>query len=129
MISQKNFGLSVPAGPPQEVTGEAVSSTGIRLTWAPPLPEAQNGIVQQYIINITEAETGELLNFLTDGMDQLLIVNSLHPYYTYICVIAAYTVGVGPGAYVEVTTDEEGKFRLFLTVLVYHLVLVFYSSS
>ena len=41
-------------------------------------------------------------------MDSLLIVNFLHPYYTYQCNISAETIGPGPAANVNVTTRQEG---------------------
>ena len=99
---------SVPTGSPQDVIAVAVNSSSIRLTWAPPLPEEQNGVITAYHLTVTEAETGEVLSFETHGLDTLLIVNSLHPYYTYYCTVAAFTVGLGPSASVDVQTLEEG---------------------
>ena len=89
----------MPTGTPQNYEAVAVSSTSIRLTWAEPRFEEQNGVIQAYYITITELETSTTLDFEADGTDTLLIVNSLQPFYNYNCTIAAFTVGVGPTAY------------------------------
>ncbi len=111
MITVTPLFLSIiaPSGPPLDFAAEAVSSTSVRLSWAPPLPGDQNGVVVRYYINITEAETGDLLQLEADGTDVVVIINSLHPHYTYVCVIAAFTIGLGPSAHAEVITDSEGK--------------------
>ena len=94
-------------GAPQSFTAVAVSSSSISLTWAGPIPEEQNGIIQAYHINVTELETGEVLIFQTNGTATLMIINSLHPFYTYNCTVAAYTIGLGPSAYTEIRTFSE----------------------
>ena len=98
----------VPSGIPTNVRGIAISSTSIKLTWEPPQPEDQNGIIQAYNITITEVLTGRMMYFREGGMDSLLIVNFLHPYYTYQCSISAETIGPGPAANISVTTRQGG---------------------
>jgi len=99
----------VPSGTPTNVRVVAISSSSIRLTWEPPRPEDQNGVILAYNITITEAETGRVTYFQKEGTESLLIVNFLHPYYTYQCSISAETVGPGPPAFASVTTHQEGK--------------------
>ena len=99
---------AVPSGTPTNVRVVAVSSTSIRLTWDPPQPEDQNGVIQAYNIIITELVTERMMYFREGGMDSLLIVNFLHPYYTYQCSISAETIGPGPAANISVTTHQEG---------------------
>ena len=54
-------------------------------------------------------ETGRLLSF-TAVNTTILSVPTLHPFYTYTCIVAAVTVGVGPySATVEVELPEDGK--------------------
>ena len=79
--------------------------------WDPPLPDAQNGVIIGYIINVTVLETGEMFQLLSDT--DSLGLNFLRPFTTYICVIAAQTaVGVGPYSITyQVTTLEDGKLR------------------
>ena len=86
-----------------------MSSSRIRLTWAAPIPEEQNGIIQAYHISITELETGEVLRFQTNGTATIMNINSLHPFYTYNCTVAAYTIGLGPSAYTKTQTFSERK--------------------
>ena len=98
---------AVPSGTPTNVQGIAISSTSIRLTWEPPRPEDQNGVIQAYNITIIEVVTGSTVYF-RNGMNFILTVNSLHPYYTYQCSISAETIGPGPAAKVRVTTQQGG---------------------
>ena len=99
---------AVPSGTPTNVQGIAISSTSIRLTWEPPRPADQNGVIQAYNIIITEVVTGRMMRFREGGINFLLTVNSLHPYYTYQCNISAETIGHGPAANVSVTTQQGG---------------------
>ena len=102
--------LPVPSGPPQELTGVPLGATSIQITWQPPLPEEQNGIIREYRITVTGVENGQILDYRKDGSDSVLIVSSLHPYYNYQCSVSAVTLGDGPAAYVVVTTDERGGY-------------------
>ena len=104
-----NFCPVVPTGPPQGVEVQSETSTTLVLSWQPPAPENQNGIIVHYKVNITEMETGRLLSF-TAVNTTTLSVNMLHPFYTYTCIVAAVTVGIGPySATVEVELPEDGK--------------------
>ena len=42
-------------------------------------------------------------------VDSLLLVDSLRPYRTYQCTIAAFTIAIGPEAIAEATTFQEGN--------------------
>ena len=99
---------AVPSGTPTNVQGVAISSTGIRLTWEPPQAGDQNGVIQAYNISITEILTGSMMYFKKGGMNFILIVNSLRPYYTYQCSISAETIGPGPAENISVTTHQGG---------------------
>ena len=99
----------VPTGPPQAVEVRSDNSTTLVLSWQPPATENQNGIIVHYIVNITEMETGRLLSFTTVNTTTLS-VPMLHPFYTYTCIVAAVTVGVGPySTTVGVELPEDGK--------------------
>jgi len=75
--------------------------------WQSPLSEDQNGIIRQYLVMITEEDTGRQFQ-LTSPVDHIL-VNFLHPFYTYISTVAATTVHTGPhSAPLSVTTLEAG---------------------
>ena len=87
-----------------------MSSTIITLFWDPPPADAQNGIITQYRINITEVETGRFFTLFSTTTS--VNVTTLHPYYTYNCVIAAATmIGVGPyTSVITVVTLQDGTF-------------------
>ena len=97
-----------PTGVPQNVIAGAASSTSITLRWEAPSADLQNGIIRSYNISVVELETGRVWLFTTNNVDRLLVVNQLHPFYTYNCTIAAYTVGPGPSSFVSVQTLPEG---------------------
>ena len=96
------------------------NSTTLVLSWQPPAPENQNGIIVHYIVNITEMETGRSLSF-TSANTTILSVPALHPFYTYTCIVAAVTVGVGPySAAVEVELPEDSK-QVYSVLLLLHI--------
>ena len=99
---------AVPTGVPQFLVAEAVSSSSIRITWAPPPEEQQNGVIRSYYINVTEVPTGSVREMVAHGDESIEIVNQLHPYYLYTCAVAAYTVGLGPAAFTQALTYPAG---------------------
>ena len=105
------FQSIVPAGVPQNVEAEAVSASSIVISWQPPSPELQNGIITAYNITVLEVETGDVFTYETHGSDIIFIVNSLHPYYWYNCSVAAYTIGQGPSSFAVVRTHAQGKYN------------------
>ena len=74
-----------------------------------PLAEEQNGVITSYRITITETGSGEVLQKTTSASDSLIIVNLLRPHFLYQCTIAAFTNAIGPEAYDQVTTLQEGN--------------------
>ena len=102
-----------PSGPPLNVAIRTVNSTTIQVTWAPPAPENQNGIITLYNINVTVSPTngGFTLNTSTTSLN----VTGLHPHYTYTFAVTAVTIRPGPYSEPQaITTPEDCKF-LFLT--------------
>ena len=99
----------MPTRAPQSVEAVAVSSSSIVITWIPPLPEQQNGVIRSYYINVTELPTGIIREIVAHGDESIEIVNLLHPYYVYECAIAAFTVGLGPPAFAQALTDPAGN--------------------
>lgn len=85
-----------------------ITSTSISLQWSPPVEMFWNGIIREYLINITEYDTGIILAY--HSMTTSITVSSLHPYYTYLGQISAFTVGYGPFTDVfQVTTLQNCK--------------------
>ena len=74
----------------------------IFLSWSPPLARYQNGIIRGYYVyvdlNSTEAELSDAnsTTFEYTTQDQHLLIDSLHPFAVYTCIVAAYTVERGP---------------------------------
>ena len=83
------------------------------LTWEPPAFDQQNGVITGYIISVSVLETNE--TFLLYSNTTYLIVTSLKPFRTYVCIIAAQTgVGTGPfGTQFVLNTPEDGMKYLF----------------
>ena len=70
---------------PINLTGVAVSSTAIYLSWS--LPAVQGISISHYIMEIVELETSHSWTFHAAQTRANII--SLHPYFTYECRVAA----------------------------------------
>lgn len=104
--------LTVPTAPPASVNVTSVNPYVISLQWQPPPPVHQNGMIQYYIVDVSETNTGRFWTFYS--VDPSLLVSALHPYYMYECDIAAITTGTGPFASVTIQTNEAGKLLILL---------------
>ena len=99
---------SAPSAPPDDVQVTAGDSRTLQLSWQPPSNRSRNGIIQRYVINITELETS--YSFQLETTDLFVVANDLHPYYQYSCSVAAETVGLGPfSVAVIIQLPEDGK--------------------
>ncbi len=88
--------------------GQTNSSDTIFVSWAPPSFEHQNGMIQSYIINVTEVETGTTRRHTSFTTTATLF--SLHPYYRYEIQVSAVTVAAGPySELIVVQTNADGK--------------------
>lgn len=68
-------------------------------------------MIREYRINITEAESGTLLQYMVEADSREFVLGSLQPFHTYHCIIVAYTVGISPTtAIITVRTDEDGEY-------------------
>ena len=99
---------SVPSLPPRNVQGSVASSTNILLTWEAPVSSGQNGIIQHYVVRVTEVET--MREFLLTSVTTSISAVDLHPYYTYSFTVAAVTIGQGPSTpALSLQTLEDGE--------------------
>ena len=97
-----------PSAPPQSLSGIAVSSTVVTLTWSSPPLSDINGIIRNFMIRIRETETNQMWIFQTTN--SYINITSLHPYYNYECEVATHTVATGPYTNpVSVQTMEAGN--------------------
>lgn len=72
----------------------SIDPTSVLLTWDSPVLEEQNGVIQEYLVNVTVSETGE--HFQLQYPASPATISDLHPYYTYNIFVAAVTVATGP---------------------------------
>ena len=115
------FISTAPTAPPQVVQARSENSTTLVLSWQPPPLDNQNGIIANYTVNITETETGTIFSVV--AATTTVNLSSLHPFYSYSCVVAAVTVDLGPfSAPVVLEMPEDGRYTHELT---YHLAVVF----
>ena len=103
---------TVPSGTPRNFIASATSPFEAAFSWVPPPADEQNGIIANYVINITEDNTGKEFQVSTSNTS-LTIDDNLQPYYTYICAISAETsVGEGPfSSDISFTTHEHGRLE------------------
>jgi len=115
--SSFTFQSVAPSAAPVSPSGQAIGTTTIMLTWSPPPAEDQNGIIRNYVINITELETGMAFHYTSSSTS--ILVYSLHPFYRYVVTIAAVTVGQGPATIAfTVQTWEDGMFAKYARPLI-----------
>ena len=107
---------SAPSGPPQNVVARATNSSTLIISWAPPVAERLNGLIQRYQISITGLETRTSEQFSTT--EESIVIANRHPYYRYSYMVAAVTTGQGPYSTATlVRMPEAGK-----CTLAWHLV-------
>jgi len=85
-----------------------VSSKSAHLSWEPPNPGEQNGVLTGYFVNITSTDGDGFQFFSVSNQPR---VDSLNPHRTYFITVAAVTgAGIGPSSpAVTATTLEDGK--------------------
>ena len=94
-----------PSSSPQHPRAIALNHTSIYITWNPPLLHDHNGIIREYRVNITEAGTNNLTEYVINQTK--LIVTGLKPFHFYHCSIVAVTVDEGPySVSISVLTEE-----------------------
>ena len=113
-----NIFCTAPSAPPSNFSFISMSSTTITLSWDPPLSDQTNGYIQHYVITVTEHETTSEIQEQSNYTQVTL--QSLHPYYTYTCRVAAVTTGSGPyTGNITIQLPEDGKISLNNNVLLY----------
>ena len=102
------FYNAVPSGYPQNFEAVANSSRSASFAWDPPLAEEQNGIIINYVVNVTAIETAEMFQLFSET-NSILVAN-LSPFTTYSCFISASTsIGNGPfSTIITLRTPEDG---------------------
>ena len=95
----------VPVVAPDNVSILAINATTIYLSWNGVISLV--GIIRDYIIRVSEVNTGLIKNYRTSLTS---IAISVHPDYVYSCSVSAFTVAAGPFSnIVTVKTPQDGK--------------------
>ena len=83
------------------------------ISWNPPAPENQNGVITGYVINLTlTVGTGDVSQYSSSSDN--ITIGTLHPFTAYAFTVAAQT-SVGTGPYTissTVMTPEDGSTAL-----------------
>ena len=104
---------SVPSSHPTDIQAVPLDATTLAISWNPPSSSTQNGIIIQYLLNVSTYETEQRATYVTNGSTTITI-NDLHPHYVYCIVIAAATsVGVGPYSEAESIRMPQDSKHLY----------------
>lgn len=102
--------VTVPSGSPTNFIATAADSQTINLTWSPPNPDEQNGILRYYLITLRSSLPTVTRNISSSQLS--IAITGLRPYTLYNCTVNAETIGLGPPTLVrQVLTPEDGKYR------------------
>ena len=109
---------SVPSAPPQNVRGNALSSSALRVTWNPPPIESQHGTLRGYKIRYAavdeDTDVDNAPQIVTDAETHRVDIRDLRIWTQYKIWVAPFTqVGDGPFSdVIIVQTDEDGRSSL-----------------
>ena len=100
---------TAPSAAPLNIEGYASDSTSIYLSWSPPPLQHHNGRIRRYYIYVREDNiTGTETQHTSTGLQTTIY--QLHPYYTYECRVAAYTISEGTLSQpVNIMTHQDSK--------------------
>ena len=119
-----------PSSAPTNITVTSLTSKELSITWAPPVPSDQNGLIREYVITLLEEYSGTLVNITVEGNISSYVFQNLHPAYTYSLEIAAITVSKGPYSdVIKVDTDEDSEYFIHVIVPMSYFCLTLHSSS
>ena len=101
---------AAPSTAPLYISTADVMSTQLTLLWLPPENSERNGVVRSYLILLTSINTEISSSYNTSGNSTSLLIESLHPTYSYVIMVAAVTILQGPYSdLIHVTMEEDSK--------------------
>ena len=108
--------ISVPQGPPNNVTGSPTGTNSIKLSWLPVSKELQKGIIRGYQVKIYDEEGEYLRNSTILSRNLSASFAGLYQYSNYSLKVRAFTrKGFGPwSSLITVSIDDPGKHQLQL---------------
>ena len=96
--------------------------------WQPPPLEEINGDIHRYTLLIVESETGRQFEVTTN--ETQITINSLHPYYHYMCRVRAETSQPGPySVAISVHLLQEGMLLSICVQSCFEDIIYKHSSS
>ncbi len=102
------FASLAPSHAPKNLSAVALDSTTLSLSWSALPSDHHNGVIRRYHIIVTEVETGRVFQVNSTATSATLL--SLHPYFVYICAVAAFTTAEGPySTNVSIRLPEDSK--------------------
>ena len=106
-----NFDLhAAPSGPPTNFQVRADTSRSLILSWDPPLPHHQNGVVRMYTVTVALNNSAQITAIPTTE-NTIRVTALIGPFRTYVCSVVAETVAGGPATEnVTVQTAEDSKY-------------------
>ena len=105
IVDSDRYSNSAPSTPPGNLRAIDVTSTSIHLSWNPPQPDRQNGVIRHYSV-IIFAEGSYFKTEKVSGTT--LLLQDLHPFYSYHFTVCAVTVALGPCSTFDAITSSDG---------------------
>ena len=102
----------VPSDAPLNPSVLILDSETVNVSWYPPAFEHQNGVIDHYVVSVTETSTNNVSEYISYSTTLHLL--SLHPHYLYNIKIAAATTAQGPFTEkIVILMPEDGKRNTF----------------
>lgn len=104
----------MPSSAPINVTLQTILSTNITLTWLPPPPQDQNGVIVEYHLIVTLLSTLVSMTHFSNTTEH--VITHLIPYSEYEVRIAALTrEGSGPLTQPFIfQTEQDGNVSIYI---------------
>ena len=100
------------------------------MTWQPPPPEHQNGIITSYVVSVFLEDNDTIVQQYTTSSLSVTLVR-LHPFSMYMVAVAAET-GVGSGPFSSgftIRTPEDSKAYIVMSCVIAHVLVASDYSS
>ena len=121
---------TAPTASPTNLNTLVLSANIISVTWDPPAPIDQNGVITHYLLAFQGIErdtaTRDIILYSNGSYFTNSILSDLDEFTTYeIEVFASTQLGYGPKAITSVRTEQESKFHS----VVLHGLLLFIRTN
>ena len=122
---------TAPSAPPTNLTTTVLSANIISVTWDPPVPIEQNGIITHYTLSYRGVERDTASRDIILASDQSYFTNYIlteldeHTSYN-ISVSASTSSGTGPSSTVVTQTQENSEFVVDVVILLLLLLILLF---